>query len=149
MIEDPSPVGAVRRFAAALCEVRTRLLADLSPIEDIADLQAAVRSRRELPRQDVTSSGIEYTVHGAGCSMVASDGREVDVDVIPDPALGDGVEAFDAWRIRRFLDKADQAACSDEEINSACVSLARDGYLREVVDGRWYALADHSHPSVS
>jgi hypothetical protein len=34
--------------------------------------------------------------------MIASDGREVDVDLVTDPALGHQVEAFDAWRIRWF-----------------------------------------------
>jgi hypothetical protein len=87
---------AVQRFAAALREIRGGLLADLYPIADVADLMLAVRSRRELPRVGVTSSGIEYTVHGAGCRMTAADSRVVDVDLVPDPVLGHEVEAFDA-----------------------------------------------------
>src|SRR5881275_874425 len=73
---DTSVVDAVRRFTAALQDIRGRLFADLAPVADVEGLLAAVRSSRELPRVGVTSSGIEYTVHGAGCRMVAPDGGE-------------------------------------------------------------------------
>jgi hypothetical protein len=88
MAGDASSVDAVQRFATALREIRGRLPADLFPVTDIADLLAAVRSRRELPREAVTSSGIEYSVHGVGCRMTAPDGRQVDVDLVTGPALG-------------------------------------------------------------
>ncbi|MET7373303.1 DUF6896 domain-containing protein [Micromonospora arida] len=142
MTRDASSAAAVRRFAADFRDVRGRLLADLRPIADIADLLAAVRSRRELPREGLTRSGIEYTVHGAGCRMISSDGREVDVDLVTDPALGRKVEAFDAWRIRWFLDEAAADGYSQEDITQACIDLAREGRLREVVEGRWFALPD-------
>ncbi|MEU1845241.1 DUF6896 domain-containing protein [Micromonospora sediminicola] len=150
MAPDASPVDAVLRFAAALHEIRGRLLADLSPVTDIADLLAAVRSRRELPREGLTHSGIEYTVHGAGCRMISSTGREVDVDLVTDPLLGREVEAFDAWRIRWFLDEAADDGYSNEDIVVACTQLVREGYLRKVVEGRWFALPDApGGPSVS
>ncbi|MGW5556480.1 DUF6896 domain-containing protein [Micromonospora sp. NPDC003944] len=142
MPQDASSTAAVRRYAAELGDIRSRLLADLLPITDIADLLAAVRSRRELPREGVTRSGIEYTVHGAGCRMVSSDGRAVDVDLVTDPVLGRAVEAFDAWRIRWFLDEAADDGYDHEEIVEACIHLAREGHLREVVEGRWFALPD-------
>lgn len=142
MARDVSLAEAVLRFASALRELRGRLLADLFPVADIADLLAAVRSRRELPREGVTRSGIEYTVHGAGCRMISSDGREVDVDLVTDPVLGREVEAFDAWRIRWFLDEAADDGYSDEDIVVACTHLAGEGHLREVVEGRWFALPD-------
>jgi len=141
MTTDRSPVAAVRRFAAALREIRTQLLDDLSPMADIADLLAAVRSRRQLSREGVTRSGIEYSVHGAGCRMTAPDGREVDVDLVTDPGDGQDVEAFDAWRIRWFLHEAADESFGDAEILLACAQLTREGTLREVVEGRWYALA--------
>jgi hypothetical protein len=72
--------------------------------------------------------------------MIASDGREVDVDLVTDPALGHQVEAFDAWRIRWFLDEADDDGYDHEQITAACTELARQGHLREVVAGRWFAL---------
>ncbi|MEU6075078.1 hypothetical protein [Micromonospora sp. NPDC047074] len=144
MAREASAVDAVRRFAAALHEMRGRLLADLFPVADIADLLAAVRSRRQLPRQGITSSGIEYTVHGAGCRMVSSDGREVDVDLVTDPVLGREVEAFDACRIRWFLDEAAKDGYSHEDIVAACTHLAGEGHLREVVEGRWFTLPDAS-----
>jgi hypothetical protein len=142
MAQDVSSIDAVLRFAAALRETRGRLLADLFPVADIADLLAAVRSRRELPREGLTRSGIEYTVHGAGCQMISSDGREVDVDLVTDPVLGCEVEAFDAWRVRWFLDEAADHGYSDEDIGTACTQLAGEGHLREVVEGRWFALPD-------
>lgn len=143
MPKDRSPVVAVQRFVASLLEIRTRLLDDLAPIAGVVDLQAAVRSRRELPREGVTSSGIEYSVHGAGCRMVAPDGREVDVDLVADPKFHRDVEAFDSWRIRWFLDEAAEDGFSNEEIVAACAYHARQGLLREVVEGRWYALPEH------
>jgi hypothetical protein len=142
MARDASSVDAVRRFAAALHETRGRLLADLFPVADIAGLLAAVRSRRELPREGLTSSGIEYTVHGAGCRIISSDGREIDVDLVTDPVLGREVEAFDAWRIRWFLNEAADDGYSHEDIVAACTHLASEGQLREVVEGRWFALPD-------
>jgi hypothetical protein len=141
MPKDPSPIVAVQRFVASPLEIRGFLLDDLAPIASVADLQAAVRSRRELPREGVTSSGIEYCVHGAGCRMVAPDGRQVDVDLVTDPRLLHDVEAFDAWRIRWFLDEAAQGGYTNDEINAACSQLAGTGFLREVIENRWYTLA--------
>ncbi len=140
--QDVSPVDAVLRFAAALREIRGDVLADLSPVVDVADLLTAVRARRELPRAAVTSSGMEYTVHGAGCRMIAADGREVDVDLVTDPVRGQPVEAFDVWRIRWFLDEAADDSYSNDDILTACTHLARAGHLREIVPGRWFALSD-------
>ncbi|MCM0675228.1 hypothetical protein NCC78_11090 [Micromonospora phytophila] len=142
MARDASSVDAVRRFAAVLRDVRGRLLVDLFAIADIADLLAAVRSRRALPREGRTCSGIEYTVHGAGCRIVSSEGREVDIDLVSDPLLGREVEAFDAWRIRWFLDEAADDGYSQEDIVAACTQLASEGHLREVVGGRWFTLPD-------
>jgi hypothetical protein len=55
----------------------------------------------------------------------------------------DDVEAFDAWRIRFFLDEDAEARPSIEELRVACSYLASLGELREVTAGRWYALPDH------
>jgi hypothetical protein len=137
---DGTLLDAVRCFAAALREIRGRLFADLAPIGDVSGLMRAVRATRELPREAVTSSGIEYSVHGKGCRMTAADGREVDVDMISDPVLGREVEAFDAWRIRRFLDEAGRGGHREDDIVAACTQLAADGELRVVLSGRWFAL---------
>ena len=127
--------------------MRGRLLEDLSPVADIADLLAAVRSRRQLPDEGVTNNGIRYTVHGTGCRMTTPDGAEVDVDLVTEPAFGHHVEAFDAWRIRWFLDEAAADGYTNKEIETACAQLVRQGCLREVVEGRWYALADPAKTS--
>jgi hypothetical protein len=74
--------------------------------------------------------------------MIAADGREVDIDLVTDPMLGHKVEAFDAWRIRWFLDESDDDGYRNEDVLAAWVRLARQGHLREVVPGRWFALPD-------
>ncbi|SCE90780.1 hypothetical protein GA0070562_4039 [Micromonospora tulbaghiae] len=90
-----------------------------------------------MPREGTSSTGIEYSVHGAGCRMTDQHGQEVDVDLV------DGAEAFDAWRITRFLDGKSGARPSVEELRTACVHLSELGELREIRAGRWYALPDH------
>jgi hypothetical protein len=76
--------------------------------------------------------------------MIAADGRELDVDLVPDPGLGRVVEAFDAWRIRWFLHSATDDRHTVNDIAAACTYLAGEGQLREVVAGRWFALPDAS-----
>jgi hypothetical protein len=125
VIDDVAAVREVRRFADALREIRGRLFRDLAPIADVAALLSAVRSARKLPLEGVTSSGIQYVVHGAGCRMTADDGREVDVDVVVDPATGDEVEAFDAWRVRWFLDEAADGGLEIADVTAACRHLAQ------------------------
>ncbi|GAA0430289.1 hypothetical protein Aca07nite_39020 [Actinoplanes capillaceus] len=147
MSVDPSAVAAVERFIASLREIRTRLLDDLFPIAGVAELQTAVRSLREHPREGATSSGIVYSVHGAGCRMTAPDGREVDVDMVADPELHQNIEAFDPWKIRWFLNEAAEDGFSNEEIVAACEHHVRQGLMREVVQGRWYALPEHPRGS--
>ncbi|MDZ5447282.1 hypothetical protein U2F26_32010 [Micromonospora sp. 4G57] len=99
-------------------------------------------AHRELSWEGLTRSGIEYTVHGAGCRIISSDGREVDVDLVTDPLLGREVEAFDAWRIRWFLNEAADDGYSHDDIIAACTHLASEGHLREVIGGRWFTLPD-------
>ena len=77
-------------------------------------------------------------------------GQSPDVDLVTDPLLGREAEAFDAWRIRWFLDEAADDGYSNEDIVMACTQLVREGYLRKVVEGRWFALPDApGGPSVS
>ncbi len=67
--------------------------------------------------------------------MITSDGREVDVDLVTDPALGHQVEAFDAWRIRWFLDEAADDGYSHDDIIAACINLSGRGiYTRWLRD---------------
>jgi hypothetical protein len=140
-----SAVDAVRRYAAALREIRGRLFAAFPHLADVADLMAAVRSRREMPREGRSSSGIEYSVHGAGCRMTDGDGRGrvVDVDLISDPVhVNAYVEAFDAYRIEFFLYEGEDGDLSKDDLVAASAHLAALGELREVVPGRWFALGD-------
>ncbi|MET8835995.1 hypothetical protein ABZV78_19030 [Micromonospora sp. NPDC004540] len=66
--------------------------------------------------------------------MTDQRGREVDVDLV------DGVEAFDAWRIKWFLDEQSDSRPVVEELRTACSYLSSLGELREVQVGGWYAL---------
>lgn len=127
-------IEAVRRFAAALDRTRARLFDAYPDLSGVRDLMGAVRTARTLPRQGRSSTGVEYSVHGAGCLMIDEQGRRVDVDLV------DGVEAFDAWRIRFFLGADSAEHLSDAELIGACSYLAGLGELREVRAGHWYAL---------
>ncbi|MEU8816614.1 DUF6896 domain-containing protein [Actinoplanes sp. NPDC048796] len=135
-------VADVRRFVAALGDIRARLFRDLAPVADVAGLLAAVRATRELPRSGSTISGLEYRVHGAGCRMTASDGRQVDVDLVRDPVTGEWAEVFDGWRVHWFLGEAVSGAQRAARLTAACGELARRGELREVVPERWFALLE-------
>src|SRR6266487_5039951 len=119
-------IEAVRRYAAALERIRSRLLDAYPDFGCVLDLVVAVRHTRTLPREGRSSTGIEYLVHGAGCRMTDQQGQEVDVDLV------DGVEAFDAWRIKWFLDEQSDARPSIEELRTACSYLSSLGDLREV-----------------
>ena len=132
-----SAIEAVRGYAAALTYIRSRLFDAYADLGCVSDLMAAVRHSRRMPREGMASTGIEYSVHGAGCRMTDQHGQEVDIDQVG------GVEAFDVWRITRFLDRSSGARPSVEELRTACVNLVELGELREVQAGRWYALPDH------
>ncbi|MEV4349978.1 hypothetical protein AB0J83_36430 [Actinoplanes sp. NPDC049596] len=136
-----SPVAAVRRFVDAWRDVRARFFGDLAPIDGLDDLLTAVRSRRELPRRGVTASGIEYSVHGAGCWMRTPGGAVVDIDLVHDSLTGQRVEAFDSWRIRAFLADGAEVVWSEAEIEAACRRLVETGVLR-VVNGFWFSVPD-------
>jgi len=58
---------AVRRYVAALREIRGRLFADFPDLDGVSGLLAAVRSTRTMRREGCSTSGIQYSVHGAGC----------------------------------------------------------------------------------
>lgn len=133
---DELAIEAVRRYAATLQRIRSRLFDAYPDFSGVLDLMAAVRHTRTLPREGKSSTGVEYLVHGAGCRMTDEQGHEVDLDLI------DGVEAFDAWRVKWFLDEDSDARPSVEELRAACSNLADLGELLEVKAGRWYALPD-------
>ncbi|MET8756946.1 hypothetical protein [Lentzea sp. NPDC004782] len=135
-----SAVESVRSYVVALHEVRSRLFADLPGMTGVQDIMFAVRSQRTMAREGRTASGIEYSVHGAGCRMTDQYGREVDVDLVPDPDRAVEVEAFDVWRIKSFLSGNGHHPLTDEELNAACEQLAACGELRVVEPGRWFAL---------
>jgi hypothetical protein len=69
-------------------------------------------------------------------------GQVLDLDMVRDSATGEHVEAFDAWRVRWFLDPDVGCPSLSSEIEGACLRLAREGELREVSGhrGRWFAL---------
>jgi len=135
-----SAVDAVRSYVVALREVRSRLFADLPGMAGVQDIMFAVRSQRTMAREGRTASGVEYSVHGAGCRMTDEDGREVDVDLVPDSHTAIEVEAFDVWRIKFFLSSSGYHPLTNEELNAACEQLAACGELRVVKQGRWFAL---------
>jgi uncharacterized protein DUF6896 len=136
--DDQAAIDAVRRYAEALKQIRSRLLEDYPQFQNVLDLMRAVRSGPEprLPREGRSRTGIEYSVHGIGCRMTDERGQEVDVDLIGI----DATEAFDGWRIKNFLDEDSDEGVPVEQLLRACAYLAGLSELREVQPGRWYAL---------
>jgi hypothetical protein len=135
--DDKAAVAAVRRYAEALKRIRSRLFDAYPEFQGVPDLMKAVRSTTpRLPREGRSHTGIEYSVHGAGCRMTDERGQEVDVDVVGD----DETEAFDGWRIKNFLGECSSEGVSVDRLLQACAHLASLGELREVQPGRWYAL---------
>ncbi|MEU7771653.1 hypothetical protein AB0C44_10060 [Micromonospora taraxaci] len=126
-------VDAVRSFVAAFKRIHERLFAAYPDLTGLPDLLTAVRSTRVLPREGRSSTGIDYSVHGAGCRMTDEHGTVVDVDLV------DGVEAFDGWRVHVFLEGREGESLSVEELHTACSRLASWAELRELQPHRWYA----------
>ena len=91
---DQAAIAAVRRYAAALERIRTRLFGAYPEFQGVLDLMKAVRSGPppRLPREGRSRAGIEYSVHGAGCRMTDEHGQEVDVDLVGEG--GAWTEAF-------------------------------------------------------
>ncbi|MFV2101946.1 DUF6896 domain-containing protein [Micromonospora sp. LOL_024] len=77
--------------------MRDRLFAAYPELTGLSDLLTAVRSTRVLPREGRSTTGIDYSFHGAGCRMTDEQRIKVDVDLV------DGIEAFDDWRVHAFL----------------------------------------------
>jgi hypothetical protein len=132
--DSDAAIEAVRRYITAIRHIRSRLLDAYPDFYCLLDLMVAVTHTRTMPREGRSSTGIEYSVHGVGCRMTDQQGQEVDVDLVDD------AEAFDAWRIKRFLDDGSAARPSIEELCTACSQLSKLGELREVRAGRWYTL---------
>jgi len=136
--DDQAAIAAVRRYAEALERIRSRLFDAYPEFQGVLDLMKAVRSGPppRLPREGRSRTGIEYSVHGAGCRMTDEHGQVVDVDLVGN----DATEAFDGWRIKSFLDEDSSEDASVGQLTQACAHLASIGELREVQPGRWYAL---------
>jgi hypothetical protein len=144
--DDQAAVAAARRYAEALKRIRSRMLDAYPEFQGVSDLMKAVRSGASprLPREGRSRTGIEYSVHGAGCRMTDEHGQEVDVDLVGD----DETEAFDGWRIKNFLGEYSGEQVSVDRLRRACAHLSSLGELRVVQPGPWYALpsiADQSH----
>jgi hypothetical protein len=65
-----------------------------------------------------------------GCRLTDDSGRVVDVDMVRDSAKGQDVEAFDAWRVRWFLDPDAGSPALRNQIEAACLYLARGRIAR-------------------
>jgi hypothetical protein len=78
-----------------------------------------------------------------GCRFTDEDGREIDLDVIHDPTTSNHVEVFDARRVHWFLvEQGLREVPSWQDLDLACQRLASHDDIREVIAGRWFALAE-------
>jgi hypothetical protein len=101
---------------------------------NLMSIASAVRSG-QLERSGVISSGIEYLIHGNGCLLVDSNGAEVDFDFRPD-----GIEMFDPWRVRRYVESFGESASADlNSILLACQGMVASGDLDEPQFG-WFSV---------
>ncbi|MFI2349363.1 DUF6896 domain-containing protein [Streptomyces sp. NPDC019443] len=125
----------VLEFVSALASVKQSMVASYPELRTLSDVIPLVR-RGDMDRRGASREGVSYAIHGFGCRMVDREGREVDVDFLPD-----GSEVFDDWRVIRFAESLDDGiAISRENVLSSCRELVRDGILEEVRAG-WFGPA--------
>ncbi|MCX5142416.1 MULTISPECIES: hypothetical protein [unclassified Streptomyces] len=126
--------ATVAAFLADLRRIRQGLLCEYPEFSGLAAVLSGVRSGG-LPRRGRTAEGFAYSVHGRGCLLLAPDGTEIDVDLLPD-----GHEAFDVWRLGRAgTSRGTPPFPDDATLLSACRRLVDRGLLTEPEPG-WFAL---------
>jgi hypothetical protein len=132
-VVEQTAVEVVRAFAADLRSVHRRLAAPCTCVQSVRDL-VFLAQRGEIPRDGELDDGTRYSVLGAGCRFVGSEGHEVDVDID-----GGGVE-FDVWRVRVYAGSVlGGGSVPHDEISAACRTLAASGELVESRRG-WFRL---------
>ncbi|MEU1490117.1 hypothetical protein ABZ456_07690 [Streptomyces sp. NPDC005776] len=122
-------------FLEDLHRIRQGLLRELP---EFTRLEAVLRGVRSggLPRRGRTAGGFTYSVHGRGCLLMAPDGTEVDVDLLPE-----GCEAFDVWRLARFeKSRGTQPVPDDAALLRECRRFVDRGFLTEPLPG-WFGPA--------
>lgn len=125
----------VLEFVSALASVKQSMVASYPGLRTLSDMIPLVR-RGGMDRRGASHEGVSYAIHGFGCRMVDEEGREVDIDFLPD-----GSEVFDDWRVIRFVASLDDGiVISREDVLSSCRELVRDGILGEVRAG-WFSPA--------
>ncbi|WP_425569327.1 DUF6896 domain-containing protein [Nonomuraea salmonea] len=70
----------MRSFEAALRSLRDRVIAQIVDADSVEDV-VHMAQRRAIPRDGTLEDGTRYSVHGIGCWMADTRGREADVDI--------------------------------------------------------------------
>jgi hypothetical protein len=130
------PLIEVEAYLQALSRVRVAVKRLLSGSGGLVGLLGLYRLR-SVEKTGTIREGLEYNFHGSGCLFIEAGRAEVDVDF-----LGDDLEVFDAWRVKRFSTSVGiESPASFEEILEACRSLVSQGRLMEPRVG-WFSVAE-------
>ncbi|MET9251093.1 hypothetical protein [Nonomuraea sp. NPDC003709] len=126
-------IDAVRSFEAALRSLRDRVIAQIADADSIEDV-VHMAQRGAVPRDGTLEDGTRYSVHGIGCWMADTRGREVDVDIDEK-----GREIFDDWRMVMHWEAVSGERSSREDILAECRRLVDSG---ELIESRknWFCL---------
>ncbi|MFB9476647.1 DUF6896 domain-containing protein [Nonomuraea salmonea] len=130
-------IDAVRSFEAALRSLRDRVIAQIVDADSVEDV-VHMAQRRAIPRDGTLEDGTRYSVHGIGCWMADTRGREADVDIDEK-----GRETFDAWRIFMHWETVSGEGGSRADILAACRLLVDSGELIETRPN-WFCLPDQA-----
>jgi hypothetical protein len=130
------PLEEIEEYLQALIRVRSAVQRCHPRGQGLASIPHLYRSGA-LKKVGRVQDGIEYSVHGSGCLYIESSGGEVDIDF-----LEEGVEIFDAWRVRRFsVSLGEDPSGGLDEIVSECRNLVSLGRLFEPRSG-WFSTVD-------
>jgi hypothetical protein len=112
--------------------LRDRVLSGFPGVDSLVDFLVQI-NRHRISREGVVSDAY-YEAHGVGCRFWKEHGPEVDLDLSEE-----GVEIFDAWRLRIFLRSLrPQGSPSVEDVERFLSGCVESGDLRVVKPG-WYA----------
>ena len=103
----------------------------VDPDDVVRSLHKSARERGES-YEGMTTSGIEYIVHGIGCRFVTPDGSMFDLDI-----HGDARPIFNSWRVRLWALSAGSPEPDDQSIHDEAAEMVRQGEL-SVVQGDWW-----------
>jgi hypothetical protein len=128
------PLSEVESYLQALSRVRSAVQRCCPGAGGLLGLLGLYRSRA-MEKSGTICEGIAYEFHGSGCLFIEEDDSEVDIEF-----LGEELEVFDSWRVRRFTMSIEkEPSASLEDIAEICRHLVSQGRLAEPRSG-WFSI---------